>query len=313
VTARPPPALHRRAAELLGASELSYAPVGGGCIAHAARVDGPDGPVAFLKWSPAGDPAAATYSAERAGLAALAAAHAVRVPRVLGVLDESEGAGLLLEWLAPRAAGSRAWASLGRSLARLHRPRPDTPPGWPAANFLGPLPQDNARAAGWGDFWWRRRLEPQIRGAGPRLGALERRLEALADRLPPALDEAFAAEGASLLHGDLWSGNVHATVAGGEGAAKPGAGAVEMALIDPSTYYGHREVDLAMAALFGGFPAPFWEAYGAEAPLPGGADRRRDAYQLYYLLVHVVLFGASYVARTERALASVEEWLSSPR
>jgi fructosamine-3-kinase len=99
-------------------------------------------------------------------------------------------------------------------------------------------------------------------------------------------------DGPSLVHGDLWNGNVHFT---GSGAA----------VIDPACYYGHREVDLAMAALFGGFPEVFFEAYQAEWPLQEGAARRRPIYQLYYLLVHVVLFGGSYASSTATTLRAV--------
>jgi protein-ribulosamine 3-kinase len=297
VTVRPPAALHRRVCDLLGTPDVGYVAVSGGCIAHAVRVDGPDGPLAFLKWSPAGDPAAATYPAEQAGLAALASSHAVKVPRVLGRLAEEGAAGLLLEWLPPAASSDEGWRRFGRSLARLHAARPGVRPGWPDDNALGPLPQSNAPAEGWGDFWWRRRLLPQIDLAASHLGALTERLHALAEHLPALLDEAFEADGASLLHGDLWSGNVHWTA---------GADGPRAALIDPSTYYGHREVDLAMAALFGGFPAPFWEGYEDERPLRPGPARRRPAYQLYYLLAHVNLFGASYLARTAEAVAALE-------
>jgi fructosamine-3-kinase len=109
----------------------------------------------------------------------------------------------------------------------------------------------------------------------------------LGDWLAPAEDD-----GPSLLHGDLWQGNVLGTAAG-------------PALIDPSCYYGHREVDLAMADLFGGFGPEMSDAYTAIWPLSPGADRRRRIYQLYYLLVHVNLFGRSYVPRTRETLRAI--------
>lgn len=296
-------------ARALEVSHPSYRRVSGGCIAHAARVDGPDGPLAFLKWSAAGDPAAATYRAEETGLGALAGAGAVRVPRVLARLAAADAAGLLLEWLPPRRADRVAWSRFGRALARLHRPLAGATAGWDADNFIGPLPQENALADGWGDFWWRRRLLPQLRrgraasgSLGERVAALEARLEPLAAPLAEALDEAAEADGIALLHGDLWSGNVHFT--------EDGRGGVEAALIDPSVYRGHREVDLGMAALFGGFPDAFLDAYEAEASLLHGAERRRPAYQLYYLLVHVNLFGESYLAGTERAVDALEGWVA---
>src|SRR5699024_5443880 len=111
-----------------------------------------------------------------------------------------------------------------------------------------------------------------------------------ADALPAVLAPA-AEEGPSLLHGDLWSGNTQLVWDG------------EPALLDPAVYRGHREVDLAMASLFGGFDAAFWDAYQAARPLRGdGLERRRAVYQLYYLLVHVNLFGAGYLPRTLAAL-----------
>lgn len=110
--------------------------------------------------------------------------------------------------------------------------------------------------------------------------------------LLPELDELLAPaeqDGASLLHGDLWNGNVLMSIRG-------------PALIDPASYHGHREVDLAMAALFGGFETEFERAYRAEWPLAAGAMERRAAYQLYYLLVHVNLFGSAYIPRTRAAV-----------
>ncbi|HSL69181.1 MAG TPA: fructosamine kinase family protein, partial [Longimicrobiales bacterium] len=118
-----------------------------------------------------------------------------------------------------------------------------------------------------------------------------RRIERLLRDLPDLLHRGDA-EGASLLHGDLWSGNAHALADG------------SIAAIDPSAYYGHREVDLAMAQLFGGFPPAFHDAYEDEWPLAAaGLNSRRATYQLYYLLVHVNLFGGSYVSSCRTALA----------
>jgi fructosamine-3-kinase len=268
-------------------------PVGGGCISPVARVEMEGGGVAFVKWREPGG-VRGLFRAEATSLAALAAAAALRVPAVLGVEDAGEGVGwLLLEWLEPGRPGTGSWERLGHGLARLHRtvgPRW----GWPEDNFIGPLPQANGWLDDWPAFWRERRLEPQLRRAveaGALSGSDRRRFDRLLDRLDEALAGA-AADGPSLLHGDLWSGNVH-FVAGGEPA-----------LIDPSSSYGHREVDLAMAELFGGFDAAFFRAYDEAWPVDAAYRAvRRPVYQLYYLLVHVNLFGAGYVARTQRALA----------
>jgi protein-ribulosamine 3-kinase len=269
---------------ILGTAVIRTAALGGGCVSPAFRVDMADGRRIFVKTTPAG---AATDLTEResAGLRHLAATGLVRVPQVLAA-----GVGWLgLEWLEPSSdPGPHDWALLGTQLARLHGHVGDRY-GWENDNYIGRLPQHNGQLESWPAFWAERRLRPQIEAAGRQLTQATRTdLDRLLQELDGRLDGAQQ-EGPSLLHGDLWSGNVHMTRDG-------------PALIDPAIYCGHREVDLAMAALFGGFPPSFHEAYAAEWPLLPGAAARRPIYQLYYLLVHVNLFGASYLEGTERAL-----------
>jgi fructosamine-3-kinase len=267
----------------LGRPVVGTVPVSGGCISPSFRTELEGGGVVFVKTAPEG--AGPDVLAEEArSLDRLAEAGAVRVPRVLG---RGEG-WLALEWLEPRTGTSGDWALLGRRLARLHGVRAPAP-GWPVDNYIGPLPQENGPAGSWAEFWARRRLAPQLELAGSRVAG---RTRELFDRLLDELDDRLAgldADGFSLLHGDLWNGNVHMTSEG-------------PALVDPSSWFGHREVDLAMADLFGGFPREFREAYDAEWPALPGAAARRPVYQLYYLLVHVNLFGHAYLAGTERAL-----------
>jgi len=266
--------------------------VGGGSINHAARVEGPNGAF-FVKYSE--DAPAGIFGAEARGLEALAAAGSgLVVPRVLAICDDPEPgtpAWLALQWLepAPRADfGER----LGRGLAALHRT--DGAWGWEEDNFIGSLPQENAPAGSWADFWWARRLEPQLRRAraAGRLPGVERQWERLREALPSLLAAADE-DGPSLLHGDLWSGNVVASERG-------------PTLVDPATYRGHREVDLAMTELFGGFDAGFYAAYEEAWPLrPGYREERQGVYQLFYLLVHVNLFVGGYVAQTAEVLRRV--------
>ncbi len=199
---------------------------------------------------------------------------------------------LVLEWLEPGRPTKGAWQSLGAGLARLHHVRADAF-GWDHDNFIGSLPQRNGRADDWAAFWRERRLEPQLRMARD-AGKLDAAAGSRFDALFGALDELLAPgqeEGPSLLHGDLWSGNVHML----------GAGAA--AVIDPSCHDGHREVDLAMTELFGGFDPAFYQAYEEHWPVaPGYRETRRAVYQLYYLLVHVNLFGGGYAGSTLAAL-----------
>ncbi|HEY0153597.1 MAG TPA: fructosamine kinase family protein [Longimicrobium sp.] len=267
--------------------------VGGGSINHAARVEGPNGAF-FVKYSV--DAPAGIFAAEALGLEALAAAGCgLVVPRVLAICDDPEPgtpAWLALEWLSPAMRAADFGERLGRGLAALHRSGGAW--GWEEDNFIGSLPQENAPAGSWADFWWSRRLGPQLRRArtAGRLPGHEREWERLREALPRLL-VAGEEDGPSLLHGDLWSGNVVATARG-------------PALVDPAAYRGHREVDLAMTQLFGGFGADFYAAYEEAWPLrPGYHEARRGVYQLYYLLVHVNLFGGGYVAQTAEVLQRV--------
>jgi protein-ribulosamine 3-kinase len=268
-------------------------PVGGGCVSPTARVETTGGAVLFLKTGAPGLPGD-MLGAEARGLRALAASDAVRVPAVVASGGEGARAWLLLEWLEPGRPHAGSWATLGTGLAALHRARAARF-GAEHDNYIGPLPQSNGRLESWPDFWRDRRLAPQLAAAVRRghLGERDmRRFASLFARLDDLLAPA-AEDGASLVHGDLWNGNVHITHGG------------VPALIDPSAYHGHREVDLAMAELFGGFAPPFRQAYEEAWPLaPGYEPFRRAIYQLYYLLVHINLFGSGYVAGTRRALDS---------
>jgi protein-ribulosamine 3-kinase len=269
------------------------AAVGGGCISPTARISTVAGDTFFLKLGGPDLPADMLH-AEARGLRELGAAGELRVPDVVGVGGTGGGAWLLLEWLNPGGARAGTWEELGRGLAALHG-HEGAGFGADADNYIGSMPQANAWDDGWARFWRGRRLEPQLRHAtdGGLIGEADRRrFDALFARLDDLLTSAAAADGPSLLHGDLWSGNVHITDSG------------TAAVVDPSVYHGHREVDLAMTELFGGFDARFRQAYAEAWPLTEGyAPGRRAVYQLYYLLVHVNLFGASYLAGTRRALA----------
>ena len=278
--------------EIRGAHAL-----GGGSVGAVARLDVEGGSV-FLKYGtkvPAG-----MFAVEAAGLDRLREVSiGVRVPMVLAVCDAaSRGVGwIALEWLEPGRRGDGYWERLALGLLSLHQ---SAGGGWGAEEdgYIGALPQRNTPSRDWAEFWWSARLEPQLRLAderGPRPGS-PAEWETLAERLPRIL-AAAEQDGPSLVHGDLWSGNV-LVVEGGEPA-----------LIDPAPYDGHREVDLAMSELFGGFDPAFYAAYQRGWPLqPGYSELRRDVYQLYYLLVHVNLFGESYhgqtVASLRRALAA---------
>lgn len=280
----------RRAVEARLGPVRGASPVPGGCINHGMRVELADGPV-FVKYNADAPPG--LFAAEARGLEALrAAADGIAVPRALAWAEGEDGAPawLALEWLEPGRRAPDFAERLGRGLAAIHRTGQGDGWGWMEDNFIGPLPQANAPAGSWAEFWRARRLEPQLALArrGGRLPGKEAEWERLLDRLPELLDPAEA-DGPSLLHGDLWNGNVLAAAGG-------------PALIDPAVYRGHREADLAMTELFGGFGAGFHDAYREAWPLRPGYPVRRAVYQLWYLLIHVNLFGGGYGVQTAGVL-----------
>jgi len=270
-------------------------PVGGGCINPSAKLETDSGEVFFAKWNPA--PLPGFFSTEARGLTALADTGALRVPEVMGY-GEGEGGDpgwLALEFIPQGSPAPGYGEALGRGLAALHRAGGAGAEGygWEESNYIGALPQSNGSSAVWADFWRDERILPQVeraREAGYFPGRESEELDALLDALPHLLGGA-GNDGPSLLHGDLWSGNVYPGPAG------------EPVLVDPSVYRGHREVDLAMSELFGGFLPSFYRAYDEAWPISPRYDAvRRDAYQLYYLLVHVNLFGFGYTGSSMSAV-----------
>ena len=264
----------------------SFASVGGGSISRTYKLERPKG-LLFLKVQSSAP--TDFFKVERSGLGRLASAGApLRIPQVIGVGEAGGEAYILMEWLQEKTTGGND-EQLGAGLANLHRTQAELF-GWEGDGYIGSLPQQNGQRESWSEFWHEQRLEPQLRRLQLTVAnqAGWRELERLLPELLAAGDE----EGPSLLHGDLWSGNVISTELG-------------PALVDPACYHGHREVDLAMAELFGGFRSSFFRAYADAWPLQPGYEARKGVYQLYYLLVHVNLFGASYVPRTEDTLRRI--------
>jgi fructosamine-3-kinase len=286
-----------------GVSLAGRTAVGGGCIHSAWCLELRDGGRLFAKTNRAD--ALPLLEAEAEGLAALAAAAdpdrlVIPVPLALGVVGDQ--AVLLLPWLelggsapAARWGDGGGWRGLGAALAELHRRSLATASegfGWHHDNFIGSGPQPNRWQAHWGTFFAERRLQPQLQRLAARSGPL-RGGEELLEQVPAWL----GGHGAEpcLVHGDLWSGNA-ALTASGSGA-----------LFDPAVYRGDREVDLAMARLFGGFPEAFFAGYEQAWPLPAGHRARAGLYNLYHLLNHANLFGGGY---RQQAQAAIDQLLS---
>jgi protein-ribulosamine 3-kinase len=282
------PELRDALEQTLGHRVTRTTSIGGGSINDAAEVSLSDGTRVFVKTHP--NPPSGMFEAEARGLRWLDEAGAIRVPRVLAVSD-AEPAFLALELLSPSRRRTGFDEELGRSLAALHEfGAPSF--GLDHDNFIGRLAQANTPADDWPTFYWQSRLEPQLRLASDR-GLIGSGMRAGFDALRNALPElAGPSEPPSRLHGDLWGGNLHVDEHGAP------------SVVDPAVYGGHREMDLAMMRLFGGFSERVFSAYHEAMPLSVGAERRVPLYQLYPLLVHVNLFGGSYLGSVERALSA---------
>jgi fructosamine-3-kinase len=271
-------AFAHRVAEMARIAPGSLRRLAGGDLSEVLLGERPDGRHVVAKGGP-------TAGTEAAMLRAL------RDAGIPAPLVEAEHDGLiLLEHVENDGVFSpAAWRDIAFALRKLHD-RKGTSYGWPVDYRLGTVELDNRQGNDWPSFWIQQRLLPTA-------ALLDRpwreRVQQLAMRLPDLLPEAPQA---SLLHGDLWTGNI--LVTGGKLAG----------LIDPALYYGDAEVDLAMLTLFDSPPDDFWNAYG---PLVPGWELRRPVYQLFPALVHLRLFGAGYSALVERLLAAADQTSAS--
>ncbi|MFO7564442.1 MAG: fructosamine kinase family protein [Enhygromyxa sp.] len=284
------PELRAAIAARLGGAVVGARAIGGGSINEAWALELADGSSVFAKTHR--DAPADMFAAEVHGLAflreGLRGVEGLRAPAVIACEREF----LVLELIEPGPARADFDELLGRGLASLHRSGAGLGLGLERDNFIGSLPQSNEPRPDWPSFYRDCRLAPMLARAGSRISsALRRRFDRLLAWLPELCGPP---EPPARLHGDLWSGNLHRDAGG-----RP-------VLIDPAVYVGHREIDLAMMRLFGGFSARTFAAYAEAWPLAQGWERRVDLYQLYPLLVHVVLFGGGYVGSLEAALRRLE-------
>lgn len=269
-----------------GADIKQIKQVGGGCINLAAYLQTSKGDF-FVKWQ-ASSEAQSQFNAEYQGLLTLKQVFTGLVPRPLATGVHNKQAWLLMDWVDQSPQTTPYWEALGEALAALHQ---QTAPlfGLDYPNYIGSLPQRNERHINWVSFYISERLVPQLAFAERRQlidATLLQQFEALFVLLPDLLP----AEPPALIHGDLWSGNV---------MAGPGA---SPCIFDPAIYFAHREMEIAFTHLFGGFDSMFYSAYHAAYPLLPGFEQRMDLYQLYPLLVHVNLFGASYLSGVKATL-----------
>ena len=282
------PALLAVVTTRLGRNEPTLTRVAGGDINDAYEARWPGGDRLFIKTRKglAGD----AYRTEADGLRWLAEGRALRIPKVIAQSGpEDPVAFLALEHMARTAPALDHDDRLGDGLAALHAAgAPGF--GYLHDNWIGSLPQSNRTHETWSAFYAEARVLPLVRRAIDD-GRAPASWAALADRLAARLPElAGPPEPPARLHGDLWSGNVITDSRG------------QPVLIDPAVYGGHREVDLAMLALFGGLSTRVVAAYEARTPLAAGWRARTRLWQIYPLLVHTLLFRGSYVQAAEAAM-----------
>lgn len=236
------------------------------------------------------------FTAESAGLAAIAQTNTIGTPRLLCTGTDEQNFGyafLLMEFIEHGGQVRNYWETFAHQLAAMHQADtsdfvPDGTYGFAKNNYIGARHQSNTAHESWITFFRDCRLKPQFTDAAPYFDSTDRkRIFRLLDDLDKFLVEP---EHPSLLHGDLWSGNF---ITGNDGRAW---------LIDPAVSVGHAEADLAMTELFGGFPQIFYKSYQDAAPLQPGYEERRDLYNLYHLLNHLNLFGCSYLASVRAVL-----------
>ena len=224
------------------------------------------------------------FQAEKEGLDLLRSTRTFVVPEVYSVGESGEFSFLLMEYLPVGIADFTFWKKFAEDLSALHG-NTAAAFGFPSGNYIGCLPQNNENRASVADFYISQRLEPQIRMAvqnGFNFQSLDIAFKNISHEIPE--------EPPSLLHGDLWSGNYLVTSKG------------LPALIDPAVCYGPREMDLSMMKLFGGFPKEVFETYSDLFPLQPNFAERIPLWQLYYLLVHLNIFGKSYYSSVKSIL-----------
>ncbi len=255
-------------------------PVGGGCINSAYRLTG-KGRSYFVKINAAH--MRHMFDAEYAGLLELYDAQAMRVPLPIVVGESKQQAWLVLEYLQLGHGGNGCMA--GEQLALLHRHQAQLY-GWSIDNTIGSTQQINHQEHEWIKFWCEHRLGFQLQLAARNgfTGRLQQQGEKLLESFHLLMDHDPAP---SLLHGDLWGGNI--------GYQKDGTPVI----YDPAVYYGDREADIAMSELFGGFGADFYAAYNAVWPLDSGYAVRKTLYNLYHILNHANMFDGGYAGQAE--------------
>ena len=263
-----------------------YRFVSGGCINNTVCLITEKGKL-FIKWHESAPEN--MFEVEAMGLDLLKKAGHIKIPTVLGKGNANGKDYLIMEFIDSARPDKMYWENFGANLAHMHKKNTQNQYGLDHNNYIGRLPQSNEPKDDWIDFFIEKRLEVQVQLArynGLVDAGFVKKFQKIYDKLP----ELLPVDPPSLIHGDMWSGNV---MTGADGQA---------CLIDPAVYYGHREIELSFTQMFGGFDISFYNSYNEVYPLQPGFDQRVDIYNMYPYLVHVNLFGTSYLSGVTRVL-----------
>lgn len=280
------PTIQTLIAQKLNTPSLLLQPVGGGSINQTFRVS--TGSVTYFCKVNSATKFPHLFEKEAKGLLLLREQSTLKVPRVEEHFCLEDQQVLLLEWISSGPKTGAFWKSFGAGLAALHQVSQITY-GLDHDNYMGSVEQSNNPDSDWCRFFIHQRLHSLVQHCVQQQ-LLSSRHQQLFDRLYDRLPALFEAEPPSLLHGDLWSGNYMCDDA---------SGAV---LIDPAVYFGHRAMDLGMTTLFGGFDTLFYQSYHYHYPLPSNYSEQWQVCNLYPLLIHLRLFGSSYLSQIESTL-----------
>lgn len=274
-----PTEIQQQLSEQFGAFQ-AFRSASGGCINHGGIAKFDKGSF-FVKWNNA-EKFPEMFSLEAQGLELLRLGT-IKIPEVLLVGEVANYSFLVLEEINSSSISNNYWEELGQGLADLHKIS-DTHFGLENDNYMGSLKQVNSQIQDWSSFYIENRLETQSALAfNAHLLSKEDML--LIQLFYKNIKDLLTIEPPSLVHGDLWNGNVIVSSSG------------EPVLIDPAVSFSNREVDLAMVKLFGGFDEQFYQAYREAFPVQSGIESRIEIYQLYPLLVHLNLFGSGYYSQ----------------
>ena len=275
--------IKKKIEEKLASKIISFASLSGGCISNAFKITSTDNSSYFLKYNPSISDD--MFIREANGLNELARSNAIRVPKVLHFDSDF----ILLEYISTGNKKNNFFEEFGRQFAEMHKFHSESF-GFYEDNYIGSNPQknipDELEKDDWVSFYFNKRIVYQLKLA-EKLGNSTEELRKGISKLENKVNEIIGdtTEEPSLLHGDLWSGNFMVDETG------------SAVLIDPAVYYGHREADLGMTKLFGGFSSEFYRSYNEAYTLQDGSEYREKIYKLYHVLNHLNLFGGGYYAQ----------------